>query len=76
MKAAQVPWRTSVRLRKLSTPAAAVRSRYYLGTANAGGADTFRLCWAAAPIVMLNYNVEIGPFMFDVPDAGSGSFDL
>ena len=25
--------------------------RYYLGTANAGGADTFRLCWAAAPIV-------------------------
>ena len=43
-------------------------AQFTLGTANAGMASTFRLCWASAPLVLLHYNVEIGPFTFEAPE--------
>lgn len=39
---------------------------FNMGQANSGSAAQYKLCWGFDPLVLTQYNIQVGPFGFEV----------
>lgn len=42
-------------------------SMYSLGIPSSGIVGKYKLCWGYRPLLLTQYNIEVGPFLFDAP---------